>query len=372
MIYFDNAATTYPKPDSVYDAINIGMKRYSFNAGRGAYQASKKTFAMIEETRDKIASLINERGNKVIFTGSATESLNNILYGLRLAPNDCVFVSPFEHNAVIRTLHNIGVNIVVIPFDKSTWGVSENDLNDLYIIKKPKATVISHISNVTGYELPYKNIFKIAKRYNSINVLDCAQSFGIYPVEKNDVDFLIFAGHKSLYAAFGIAGYINISDFSLSPYKVGGTGSDSLNPNMPDFMPTRYEAGSLNAVGIYSIYNSIDYLKTENYAENENNLVEYLLKELSTIKGIYIYLPAGYISRGIVSFNVVGFSSDEIGNILSEDYDICVRTGYHCSPYVHDFINSIQFNGTVRVSLGIFNTKSDIDSLIQALKEIIL
>ena len=370
MIYFDNAATTYPKPESVYAAIDAGMKKYSFNAGRGAYQVAKNTFNMIEETRNKIASLISERGNKVVFTGSATESLNNILYGLKLTPNDCVFVSPFEHNAVIRTLHNIGVNIVVIPFDKSTWKLLEDELNDLYIIKKPKATVISHISNVTGYELPYKDIFKIAKKNNSVNILDCAQSFGVYPVGKDDIDFLIFAGHKSLYATFGIAGYINISDVYLNPYKVGGTGSDSLNPNMPDSTPSRYEAGSLNAVGIYSIYNSIDYLNTGNFAERENHLVEYLLKELSTVKGIHIYLPMGYISRGIVSFNVDGFSSDEIGNILAEDYDICVRTGYHCAPYIHEFIESIKFNGTVRISLGIFNTKDEIDILIKAIKEI--
>ena len=350
MIYFDNAATTYPKPDCVYDAINIGMKKYSFNAGRGSYRASKNTFDMIEETRDKIASLVSEKGERVIFTGSATESLNNILYGLHLAPNDYVFVSPFEHNAVIRTLHNIGVNTVVIPFDKTTWELSENELNDLYVIKKPKATVISHISNVTGYELPYRRIFKIAKAFNSANILDCAQSFGIYPIEKDDVDFLIFAGHKSLYAMFGIAGYIKISNYPISPYKVGGTGSDSLNPNMPSYLPARYEAGSLNSVGIYSIYNSIDYLQKENFAEKENNLTAYLIKELRAIEGVHIYLPEGYISRGIVSFNVERFSSDEIGNILCEDYDICVRTGYHCSPFVHSFIGSTQYNGTVRAS----------------------
>lgn len=370
MIYFDNAATTYPKPQCVYDAIDIGMKQFAFNAGRGAYQASKNTFGMIENTRDKIASLIGESGNKVIFTGSATEALNNILYGLKLAPNDCVFVSPFEHNAVIRTLHNLGVHIVVIPFDKCTWELCEDELNDLYIIKKPKATVISHISNVTGYELPYNKIFEIAKKFGTINILDCAQSFGIYQIEKTNADFLIFAGHKSLYAMFGIAGYINISEFSLLPYKVGGTGSDSLNPNMPENMPAKYEAGSLNAVGIYSINCSLDYLKNDDFAAKENSLVEYFLKQLTAIRGVNIYLPEGYLSRGIVSFNVAGFSSDEVGNILSEDYDICVRTGYHCAPYVHNFIGSTQFNGTVRVSFGIFNTKAEIDKLIQALKEI--
>ncbi len=372
MIYFDNAATTYPKPECVYDALNIGMRQYAFNAGRGSYTQAKNTFDMIEETRNKIASLVGENGRKVVFTSSATESLNNILYGLKLTPSDCVFVSPFEHNAVIRTLHNIGVNIIVIPFNKETWELSDKELNDLYVIKKPKATVISHISNVVGYELPYKNIFNIAKKYNSITVLDCAQSYGIYPIEKANVDFVIFAGHKSLYAMFGVAGYVNIADYPLAICKVGGTGSDSLNLEMPNTMPAKYEAGSLNSIGIFTINKSIDFLKTKNFAEQKAILVEYLLKQLLSISRTHIYLPKGYVSKGIVSFNVDGFTADEIGTILSQDYDICVRTGYHCAPFIHEFIGSLPFSGTVRVSLGIFNTQDEVAQLIQAIKEVAL
>lgn len=372
MIYFDNAATTYPKPDCVYDSVHIGMKEYSFNAGRGCYLKARKTFDMIENTRSKLASLIGESGNNVVFTSSATESINNILYGLGLTKNDCVFVSPFEHNAVIRTLHNIGVTIIVMPFDKETWQLCEDELNDMYVIKKPKATVISHISNVTGYELPYNTIFNIAKNYNSITILDCAQSYGIYSVNPHNVDFLIFAGHKSLYAMFGIAGYINMCNVDLLPYKVGGTGSDSLNPKMPEYVPARYEAGSLNSVGIFSLNKSIDYLLSENFAEKEIALTEYLIGRLMTISGVEIYLPKGYISKGIVSFNVDDFVADEIGVILSEDYDICVRTGFHCAPYVHEFINSKKHSGTVRVSLGIFNTKAEIDTLIMAIRRILI
>ncbi len=371
MIYFDNAATTYPKPECVYDAINTAMKEYAFNAGRGGYQEAKKTFDMVEDTRYQIASLIGADSNNVIFTSSATESLNNILYGLGLSKDDCVFVSPFEHNAVIRTLHNIGVSVVVMPFNKQTWEIDENELNDLYVIKKPKATVISHISNVTGYELPYETIFDISKRYGAITVLDCAQSYGIYPVNKKNVDFIVFAGHKSLYAMFGIAGYINVGNAPLVLYKVGGTGSDSLNPNMPSNMPTRYEAGSLNSVGIYSINKSIEYLKSNDFVSRKAELIEYLLKGLKDISGVKIHLPDGYISKGIVSFNIDGFTSSDVGTILSEDYGICVRTGYHCAPYIHEFIDSNVYNGTVRVSIGIFNTKVEIDSLINAIKEVI-
>lgn len=369
MIYFDNAATTYPKPTCVYEAITEGMLKYSFNAGRGSYKVAKDTYKMIEETRNKIGSLVNVDKNRVIFTSSATESLNNIIYGLSLKEGDNVYVSPFEHNAIIRTLHNCNVNIMIIPFDNSTWSVDFNKLRDLFILNNPKAIIISHISNVTGFMLPYQLIFKLSKEFNAINVLDSAQGFGIYSIDKKDVDFIIFAGHKSLYAMFGIAGYVNVSNTKLDLYKVGGTGSDSLNLNMPIELPNRYEAGSYNSIGIYSIYSSLDFLKNEKFDIIKKELVEYFLKKAKNIDNIVIYLPKDYVSYGIVSFNIIGYTADDVGTILSEDYDICVRTGYHCAPFVHDFIKSKEFSGTVRISFSGFNTKDEIDTLISALKE---
>lgn len=371
MIYFDNAATTYPKPIEVYDGVNFAMKNYSFNAGRGSYKFSKITFDMIEETREKLASLVLEQKNKVIFTGSATESLNNIIYGLCLSEGDTVFVSPFEHNAVIRTLNNIRVNIELIPFNKETWEINEKMFNDLLYLKRPKAVIISHISNVTGYMLPYEKIFDLSKNINCVNVLDCAQSYGIYNVDKKNIDFIVFAGHKSLYAMPGIAGYINVGDVKLKIYKVGGTGSDSLNLEMPQTLPFRYEAGSYNSIGIYSINCALDFLKSNNFAVIKEELSEYCINQLSNIEGVIIYYPKNKVSHGIVSFNISGYTSDEIGTILSEDYDICVRTGYHCAPYIHDFINSKDYAGTVRISFSGFNTKEEIDCLINAVKELI-
>lgn len=370
MIYFDNAATTYPKPDCVYDAVNKALVEYSFNAGRGAYSAAQKTFRMIEETRNKVAALINESGSKVIFTSSATESLNNIIYGLGLKNNDTVFVSPFEHNAVIRTLHNLGVNIFIIPFSKDTWELDRTEYINQVVMKRPKAIILSQISNVTGYELPYEEIFSLSKRHDCLNILDCSQGFGIFPVNKANVDFLIFAGHKSLYSIFGIAGYINISNYNLKVYKVGGTGSDSLNLDMPNELPYRYEAGSMNSVATYALNKSLTFLAEKDYAKEKIDLTKYLIERLKTIHNIEVYLPKGYVSKGIVSINVEGFTSDEIGMILAEDYDICVRTGHHCAPFISEFLDAVKFNGTVRISLGIFNTREQIDKLIAALKEI--
>lgn len=367
MIYFDNAATTYPKPDCVYEAINTAMKKYAFNAGRGEYNEASNTFKMIENTRQKLADVIGGYKEQVIFTSSATESLNNIFYGLDLKEGDNVYISPFEHNAVVRPLHSLKVNMLFIPFDKETWKLDINKLNDMFLLEKPKAIVISHISNVTGFELPYSEIFSCGKKYNSINILDSAQGFGIYTIDKTNCDYIVFAGHKSLYAMLGIAGYFKLSDIPQKTIKIGGTGSDSLNINMPEQLPYKYEAGSLNSIGIYSINCALDFLKKSNFAVIKHELTEYCINKLKVLDNIEIYLPNNYISNGIVSFNVRGYTSDEVGTILRKEFGICVRTGFHCSPYIHDFINSKKYSGTVRVSFSGFNSKVEIDRMIDAL-----
>ena len=369
MIYFDNAATTYPKPQCVYDALNEGSHKYMFNAGRGSYAAAKETFKMIDATREKVATVISANKEKVIFTSSATESLDNIIYGLQLKEGDNVYVSPFEHNAVVRPLKSLNVNLIIIPFDKETWQLKLEELNDIMLLKAPKCVIISHISNTTGFELPYEEIFEKSKKFGSINVLDSAQGFGVYPINKKNIDYLVFAGHKSLYGSFGVAGFIKLSNDELKPYKIGGTGSDSLNFNMPAELPNRYEAGSMNSLAIYSIFSSIDFLKKSNFVEIKHDLSDYLIKSLEKLDNVIIYCPKDYVTRGIVSFNVSGYTADEVGTILSEDFDICVRTGYHCCPFVHEFIDSLKYSGTVRVSLSGFNTKEEIDTLINALKE---
>ena len=370
MIYFDNAATTFPKPQCVYDAVNEGMKNFSFNAGRGSYNAATNTFNMISATREKIANIIKANPNQVVFTSSATESLNIIINGLDLKSGDKVYISPFEHNSIVRTLHKCNVEIKFIPFNKKDWSVDYNKFNDELAVNKPKAVIISHISNVTGFELPYNEIFKYSKKYSSITVLDSAQGFGIYPVDPQFVDFVVFAGHKSLYSVFGSAGFINKTNISLNTYKTGGTGSDSLNLDMPQELPARMEAGSLNAVAIYALNKSIDFIVNSDFATKKHDLTSYLIKRLKELDNVIVYCPENIETKGIVSFNIEGYTSDEVGKILSSQYDICVRTGYHCAPYVHDFLEDKKYAGCVRVSLSGFNTIEEIDSLIEAIEEI--
>lgn len=374
MIYLDNAATTYPKPEEVYQALDYANRHLAFNAGRGEYKESTEAFNLIESTRRKLADLVGRSKDEVIFTSSATESLNLIINGINISDGDYIYVSPFEHNAVIRPLKNlqkkVNFQIKVLSFDKNTWAPNIDDIENDFALCHPKAVFISHLSNVTGYLIPYEEIFQKATDWESINVLDCSQSFGVInPTDLSNINYLVFAGHKSLYASFGIAGFFKLKKDELLITKAGGTGSDSLNPEMPSNKPYRFEAGSSNIVAIAGLNTSLDWLKKVNVKEKEDQLMNYLLSKLEGVDGITIY-KGNFTPSTVVSINIEGYSSENAAFILYEDYGICVRAGYHCAPLVHDFINSIGYNGTIRIGLSYFNSKNEIDVLFNSILEV--
>lgn len=371
MIYLDNAATTYPKFPGIDNALKAAIECYSFNSGRGSYFESTRVADMIYDTRAKVSSIVKSNPDNVIFTASATEAINSILSGLDINDEDVVFVSPFEHNSVIRTLYKLGANIKLIPFDRETWKLNYAAFKSMLALSNPKAIVLSQISNVVGYELPYDEIFELAKKVNSICILDAAQGFGIFPINTKNIDFIVFAGHKSLYSIYGVGGYINISNTELSIYKAGGTGSDSLNLEMPRKSPYRYEAGSMNSTAIYCLNKSLDFIKENNIALHDVELVEYFIKQLEKINSIRLLYQKSELPKGIVSVIIKDRSSDDVGKFLYENFGIAVRTGYHCAPLIHDFLNTKEIGGTVRISIGAFNTKSDIDILLSAIKDIL-
>lgn len=372
MIYFDNGATTYPKPECVYEALDFANRNLAFNAGRGNYKEALKDANLIEETRKSIASFVNVNADRVTFFSSATESLNIIINGLDLSKGDVVYISPFEHNAIIRPLYNLrerlGIEIIILPFSKKTWKPDIIKIEEMFSIKRPKAVLLSQISNVTGFEVDYKSIFKLSKNYECLNILDSAQSFGIINPTLDLCDFCVFAGHKSLYASFGIAGFINVNNRVLKVTKSGGTGSDSLNHYMPKESHERYESGSPNIIAIYSLLKSTEWLRKNDIYHKELLLTEYAIKNLEKLGKIILYLPETKEVYGIVSFNVIGYLPEDVASILDEEYNIKVRSGYHCSPFVHEFIGSTDFKGTVRISFGAFNTTNEIDELVKALE----
>ena len=375
MNYLDNAATTYPKPEVVYQELDRA-NRNAFNTGRGSYKVARDASNIKESVRNKILKLNNIINANVVYTNSATTALNDLIFGIKLNQGDCVYISPFEHNSIIRPLEVLKrekkIDVKVLPFNKDTWELDIEKTKDLFVLNKPSAIFISQVSNVTGYILPYNEVFNLSSEYNSINVLDASQGYGIVKIDDyKNINYIVFAGHKSLYASFGIAGYIKLKDDELQAHIFGGTGSDTMNPNMPRSFPDGYEAGSPNIVAISSLNASIDWINQTNIYTHEKELTDYLISKLIELKNVDVYIPNETTNIfGVISFTVKDYIAEDIGKILDEEFDICVRTGFHCAPLIHEFINSVENGGTVRVGLNYFNTQKDIDTLINAIKSL--
>lgn len=371
-IYLDNAATTFPKPNKVYEDMDMFYRNFGVNAGRGSYKLAREASNLISETRNKLASLVNyDRSEKVIFSPSATIALNQIIGGIEWNENKTVYVTPFEHNAIMRPLEYIkekyNIKIEVIPFDPVTFEVDIAALNLKFSRNFPDFIFMSHVSNVTGFILPVEEIIQASENYNSVIILDCAQSMGLIPIDvkKIKADYFVFAGHKTLYGPFGIGGFIDNSKIKLSETIVGGTGSDSLNLKMPDIYPGKYEASSPNILSIAGLHSALDWINDigiDNIREKETKLTKALLERLKGIDEVKMYLPENLNNHiGIVSFNLGAFNPNELGQILDQAFNIAVRTGYHCSPLIHSFLNTENIGGTVRLSLGYFNTIDEIN-----------
>ncbi len=378
MIYLDNAATTFPKPEDVYTVMDKMNREGAVNAGRGSYKLAQEASALIEETKNLLRKLIYvDTSAAVIFSPSVTIAMNQIVNGLRLRDKAVVYLSPYEHNAVARSVHELAKNKKLIIKEIPINSDLEIDLEKMkyeFAKDKPEAVFCTHVSNVTGYILPVYQIFMESKKYGCINILDSAQSMGLVEIRANlmQVDIIAFAGHKTLYGPLGVGGFINVSGIPLDVYISGGTGSDSLNLDMPDGKESRYEAASCNIVAIAGLNAALKNIDMELCMKHEKELSDYLIDKLSSMKEIKMYLPGNQLQHvGIISFAVEGFNSEDIGTILDEDFDIAVRTGYHCAPYIHKYLKDIGTLGTVRVGLGQFSTMDDIDRFVAALTDIL-
>ena len=382
MIYLDNAATTFPKPEEVYREADRLFREYSVNAGRGTYKAGKIADKIIEDTRKAVADFVGAKDSEnVIFTHSATEAMNHVIQGIKWNEYDVVYVSPYEHNAVARTIEAMRAKydfiISVMPVNYKGF-IDIPKLIYEFEEFKPSYVFVNMVSNVTGYILPVDEIAREAKKYDAKVIVDGAQGLGVIDVDlqKSDIDFLVFAGHKSLYGPFGVGGYINNSGMELEPFIYGGNGSDSLNLNLPESGVKRYEIGSPDIVSIGTLKKALELMENcPNALEILKEKAEYLREKLSEIYGIKIFqAPENDMDKdkfsSIVSFAIEGYKADDVGVILDEDFDIAVRTGYHCAPIVHDIIGSIEYGGTVRVSIGKYTTYEELDRLVEAVGEL--
>ena len=375
--YFDHSATSNPKPKIVVDTVLEAITTFNGNPSRSSYKKNISLDRKILEVREKLASFFNiSNPLQIAFTKNSTESLNFAIKGLGFE-NCHIITSVLEHNSVLRPLNYLKDNKVVeISYITPSKDDKEVIKNITSLIKEDtKAIVINHISNVTGYIFNIEEIGKIARDNNLIFIVDASQSAGFYPIDvtQDNVDILCFTGHKSLMGIQGIGGIYVREGLSISPIIEGGTGSFSKLPRQPLKMPEMLEAGTSNTPGILSLGAGIDYINSiglENIKNHKTNLVDYFIKSLSNIPEIIIYDNFN-IERGpVVALNIKGIPSSELSDILSEEFNICTRGGFHCAPLAHKYLGTYE-DGAVRFSFGYTNTIEEIDYCISALKEII-
>ncbi|MFK4784754.1 aminotransferase class V-fold PLP-dependent enzyme [Fusobacterium sp. MFO224] len=376
--YFDNAATTFPKPEIVYKFMDEFYRSCGVNVGRGQYKLASKAHFLTEETRSLLLELFHCENKKVIFSGSATESINLVLQGLITEKIKNVYITSFEHNSITRTLHYLknkyNFNIYELEINKETLEYKFEEIDKQFEKNIPDILVMSHGSNVCGLISPLEKIFLESKKYNCINIADICQTAGLIDIDlSSDIyDVAVFAGHKTLYGPFGVSGMIFKDSLNIKPLLYGGTGIDSANQGLPKDIPSRYEVGSHNIMGISGLNASLKWIKEigiNNISLKEkNNFIRLfkLLKEYSNIRIIGFKDFDSHV--GVISCEFDNYTSDEIGKVLDK-FNVGVRTGLHCSPLAHKFLGTFP-SGTVRFSVSYFTSDEDFKQLREALSYI--
>lgn len=370
--YFDNAATTFPKPREVYDAMDAFYRTCGGNAGRGQYKQAAESTRIIAETREGIKELLQCPNKDVVFTPSATIALNMVIQGLaKTYPIKTIWISPFEHNAVTRVLESYknSIDVNVLPINENFTYSFEN-IEGVFAEKKPDLVIMSHGSNVCGLITPVTEICGIAKKFGAYTVLDMAQTAGLVPLNtgNDNVDFAIFEGHKTLLGPFGVGGFVKSKAIALANILFGGTGVESANQDMPEEMPYKYEMGTQNIYAITGLHTAVKWWLSNTdeirAKEDENHKKLYeILKKYDFIK---IVGPKNRDEMiGVISCIFNGYSSDEIGNVL-DGQDIAVRTGLQCAPLAHKTLGTFPA-GTVRFSVQYFTNDNDFINLKNAL-----
>jgi len=377
-VYLDNAATTFPKPETVISAIGDFLAHYAANPGRSGHSMSLKAEQEVFETRELLAELFNvPDSERVIFTYNATLALNMAVKGI-LKKGDHVIITSMEHNSVIRPLRYLeqeqGLNITIVKCD-NTGSLRAEQLKN-YFRDNTKLVITLHGSNVTGAVLPVRDIGEICKENNVIYLVDAAQTAGILPIDmQNDsINILAFSGHKKLYGPAGIGGLCLDEKTDMLSFVQGGTGSKSESEIHPGFYPDKHEAGTKNTVGIVGLKAAVRYILDKgilNIKAQTEELSKIFIKELMNIKEVTVYGPAADDERiPVVSINIKDMMPSDVAYRLDKEYGIMVRPGLHCAPLAHKTLGTSP-EGTVRFGIGCFNTKEEIYYTVDCLKKII-
>lgn len=377
MIYLDNAATTFPKPEEVYEEIMRCMREYGANPGRSGHRLALEAGRAIYDTRETLSKMFNiENPMNLAFTCNGTDGLNVAIKGI-LKSGDHVITSTMEHNSVLRPLKDLekkGVELTIIECDEK--GFINTDDIEKNIKENTKVIITTHASNVIGTIFPIKKIGEIAHAHNLIYIVDAAQTAGLYDIDVEDmnIDILVFPGHKSLLGPQGTGAIYIADDVCIDCTKQGGTGSSSESLVQPDIMPDKFESGTPNTPGIVGLGRGAKFIMErgmENIRQHEIDLTNYFLEGLNKIEEVIIYGPNDSDKQApVISINIKDEDSSEVGYLLDSEFDIAVRTGLHCAPLAHTTVGTLE-SGTIRFSIGYFNTKEDIDKTLTALKSII-
>ncbi len=374
-IYFDNAATSWPKPPEVNAAMQKYMRTIGANPGRSGHRLSVEAARAVYNAREKLSQLFNISDPlRIVMTKNATEALNIAILGF-LKAGDHVITTSMEHNSVMRPLRAMerrGVKLAVISCDQE--GLVEPSQIKRAIKKNTTAIFMTHASNVIGTVMPVAEIGRMAHKHGLIFCVDAAQTAGCYPidVQATPIDLLAFTGHKSLFGPPGTGGlYIRKGlEQRIEPLYVGGTGSRSEVEEQPDFMPDRYEAGTPNTVGITGLQAGIDFVLSagmDQIKSKEASLVEIFLEGIQDLPGVTFYGQAGTHKRTpVVSLNLAGMDPAAVALELDDRFKIMVRSGLHCAPAAHKTIGTYP-KGTVRFSFSYFNTQAQVTKAVEAL-----
>lgn len=379
LIYLDNSATSFPKPESVYEFMDKFYREHGVNPGRSGFDAALEAEEIVANTRKLLTGFFNAEGdyNRLTFSYNASDSLNMILQGLA-AKGDHVITTMLEHNSVLRPLHHLEMNEVIsvthVMFDEHGY-VHPDDIKKA-IRKNTKMVIVNHCSNVIGTVQPLAEIGKVCKEAGVLFIVDTTQSAGTIPIDMKamGIDVVVFTGHKCLMGPTGIGGSFVTENVPVKYTRFGGTGVRSAQLTHLDEFPYRLECGTLNLVGVAGLNAGVKWVLEngiDNLHKKEMMLWDKLRKGIESIDNVTTYCAESTDNHNaVLSFNIKNFEAGDVGTMLDVDYNIACRTGLQCAPKVHLGLGTDKIHGTVRMSIGPFNTEDHIDKAIQAVKEI--
>ena len=378
LIYLDNSATSFPKPEAVYKYMDEFYRTHGVNPGRSGFDAAIETEEIVHATREMLCKLFNGNDtNRLTFSYNASDSLNMILQGMS-EKGDHVVTTMLEHNSVLRPLHHLQewniIETTHVPFDENGY-VHPDDIKKA-IRKNTKMVVVNHSSNVIGTIQPLKEIGKICKEMGVYFIVDASQSAGAVPIDvvEMGIDALVFTGHKCLMGPTGIGGSYVTNDLPVKGTRFGGTGVRSAQKTHLSEYPYRLECGTLNIVGVAGLNAGVKWVHEQGMAnlhKKEYALYDKLRNAVKKIENVTVYCGNNTKNQNpVLSINVNGFESGDIGTMLDVDYNIATRTGLHCAPLVHTGLGTDKIHGSVRLSIGPLNTENHIDQAIAAIEDI--